>query len=474
MPVDPNIILGVQNNQIDPGAVMSMMEFAQKLKTQQQATQTQNALRSVFTDPASTDESGLPTSNALKRITAIDPEMGINLYDNVASLKDKEVVRDQHEGDLMEQKSQFYADKVLIPAQTAYQDTLDATGNRDEAIKAGQDAMAAGRGEVDKAGWHSAEELAKHDQSFDPVRVDSQLAQFKDWRDAKKERAAEKEKAKADVRAEAAQAERDKKDDADRAEHISHDRAEEAIANRRVNVTVNNQGGSSGGLDETGIEYAAQKYRETGQMPPLGMGKAAAGIRAAIVERAAELAKKEGTGAAGDVATAADTKANTAGLTNLGKMRASVAQAEGNATREADLTLSLLDKGGLPGGPSALGKWIQGSRTGVFNDPDASAFQTAVESLKNEYVKVLSTQGGMSGGQSSDAARREADSYINPRLSKQQIKANIDVMRKSMKNRTAAIDQAYAETRAKLSGGGKSVGDQPKRLKYDANGNLVN
>jgi len=173
----------------------------------------------------------------------------------------------------------------------------------------------------------------------------------------------------------------------------------------------------------------------------------------------------------------ADVKAEAAGLTNLGKMRASVEQAEGNANRESDLVLSLADKGTAKGGPSMLNRWQQSIRTGVFNDPNVTAFQTAVESFKNEYVKVLSTTGGMSGGMSSDAARREADAYINPNLTEDQLKANIAVMKQSMKNRTAAINKAYEDQKGRVSDATKGTDGAadaaPKVLHYDAKGNLV-
>lgn len=180
------------------------------------------------------------------------------------------------------------------------------------------------------------------------------------------------------------------------------------------------------------------------------------------------------------VAGTADVKAEAAGLQNLGKMKSSVEQAEGNAKKEADLVLSLADKGTVNGVPQAFNSWVQSARKGVFNSPDVTKFQTAVESFKNEYVKVLSTTGGMSGGMSSDAARREADAYINPNLTLEQIKGNIAVMKKSMANRTAAINDAYDDTKKRVTTAGGAEGDSAqapppsKILHYDAQGNLVN
>ncbi len=464
---DPSIILGINPPQ-QPNNLLSMYSQVQALKAQQgelaqqqKAAQTQNQLRAIFTDPENIDpDTGLPKAAAIGQVMKLDPNVGLKLFEGVAQAKNTEAESQIHHADIVSKKNDM-ADTARSAALESYDTDLANGVPVEQAKKNAQTVYGDGVDTLKKSGLFSKVEADAMPSDFDPVRMRVNSEKYQAWKEQQK-----KDKLAADKEADAV-----KRADRSETEREHHDSVMEALANRKENIVINNaKGGGGPTLDADGIDYVAQKYRETGVMPPLGMGKAAAGMRSAIIQRAAEMAKADGKGAAGDVATAADTKATTAGMANLGKMRASVEQAEGNASKEADLVLSLVDKGGLPGGPSALGKWVQGARTGVFNDPDASKFQTAVESLKNEYVKVLSTQGGMSGGQSSDAARREADQYINPRLSKAQIKGNIEIMRQSMKNRTNAIAEAYKTEHDRLNPG---AGGGTKKLHYDAQGNLV-
>lgn len=361
----------------------------------------------------------------------VDPNAGLKLSEGVAKAANTKSQEELHQSEVFEKKNAL-ADQARSAALQAYDTDLKNGVPEPQAKINAQTVYSEGVDGLKKSGIFSKDEADQMPHDFDPLRMRANSTKYQAW----------KEKQKADELAQQKADDAAKRSEADLKERTRHDEALEKSAQQKINIQIGNANAAPA-LDDTAVQYAADQYRLHGTLPPMGMGKSAAQLRQMIIERAASNAKAAGGGAGADAARQTDFKATSAGMQNLGKMRASVSQAEGNAGKEADLTLSLLDKGGLPGGPSALGKWVQGTRTGVFNNPDASAFQTAVESLKNEYVKVLSTTGGMSGGMSSDAARREADQYINPRLSKAQIKANIAVMRQSMKNRTAAINEAY-------------------------------
>lgn len=444
MPTDPSIILGINPAPNSAQQTMTLADFAQnykanqaKLAMQQRQLASESAIKGVLSDPANLDPAtGRPTTKALREITQIDPQVGMGMQEHIAGLEEKEAQAGHFKSQAFKEKVEAAHD-VNGSAIMAYDEALKAGTPIEAAVKAAQKVYDDGMTGLEGSGLYSQNEIDNMPKAFDPVKARANSMTVKDWLAQQKVDAAETDKAKTET------------------ERERHDRATEAQGERRTKVAEEGANASPP-LDDEGIDYAATKYRETGTMPPMGMGKAAAGVRAKIIQRAAQMAKDTGGGAAGDVALAADTKATTAGLVNLGKMKASVQQAEGNAGKEADLVLSLTDKGAA-GATPVFNKWIQGARTGVFGDPDSSKFQTAVESFKNEYVKVLSTTGGMSGGMSSDAARREADAYINPNLTKAQIKANIGVMRRSMANRTAAINDAYESSMHKLEhpdGGG--------------------
>lgn len=79
------------------------------------------------------------------------------------------------------------------------------------------------------------------------------------------------------------------------------------------------QGAATGNLSPDTVDFLAETYRQTGNLPPMGMGRSAAEARNKVLTRAAELAMgggRDAASAAGDVRTA---KADTAGATSTVK-----------------------------------------------------------------------------------------------------------------------------------------------------------
>lgn len=208
-------------------------------------------------------------------------------------------------------------------------------------------------------------------------------------------------------------------------------------------------------LSPEGKKYAVDIYRRTGQLPA---GWGAAGIRQKneIIDEAGRQSAAEGGGAASDLGVRADVHAETAALTTLGRTRANVRNFEETARKEADLAVSLMDKGAAPGGVPVLNKWVQAGRRSVEGDPDVVKFDTAITSFKNEYARIMSAPGA-TGGMTSDAARAEAESLINRAGTKDQLKGVIQTMKIGMDNRIDAINDEYAATekRIKEAGGGE-------------------
>lgn len=499
MATDPTISLQVQNPQID---LASIYKDAMQLRQMKQQFQTQNALKAIASQPDAIDpKTGSWSPNALKRITQIDPEYGVKAAGQASEAAQRAAQTEHAKSETQTADIARHAD--ALSDQLSIYDAEVASGNTDPAI-AERDLKSGLKDYIDGQAWSPERKAQVWStlSAMDPTKLRQTASRLTmtaaEQRDASKRTILDMNGKPVAIGTvadasgavsvtdlaghpidnptglEKTPTAMDPTRVKQGEEHIALEKDRLEQGKRRLELAEKNAAaGNDVSLDDDALDYAAQILRDTGHMPPLGMGKAAAKMRQQILERAAGLAtgKREGSegteAGSSDVARAADTKATTSGIVNLGKMRASVEQAEGNASREADLTLSLLDKGGLPGGPSAYGKWVQGARTGIFNDPDASAFNTATESLKNEYVKVLSTQGGMSGGMSSDSARKEADQYINPRLSKEQIKANIAVMKQSMANRTAAINQAYEQEHGRLTHKGEG-GDGASHIAHPA------
>jgi hypothetical protein len=89
MPVDASIPLAAGNI---PGNAMnnmvSMYEFAAKLKSQQRQQQAQNALRSIFQDPNAIDpQTGMPNQQAVGKMMQIDPAYGMEIQNNILKMQ---------------------------------------------------------------------------------------------------------------------------------------------------------------------------------------------------------------------------------------------------------------------------------------------------------------------------------------------------------------------------------------------------
>jgi hypothetical protein len=207
------------------------------------------------------------------------------------------------------------------------------------------------------------------------------------------------------------------------------------------------KGESEVDLSPEGLSYAATVYRRTGKLPQ-GYGAASAEVRTKIINMAGTESKSEGGGAATDLTEQADIHSESQALTTLARTRANITNFEDTAKREADLTLSLLDKG-AGGGVPLLNRWIQAGRQTIEGDADVSSLNVALTSFKNEYARIMSAPGA-TGGMTTDAARSEADGLINKTMTPDQLRGAIATMKKGMQNRIDAINDAYEATRQRI------------------------
>ncbi len=195
-------------------------------------------------------------------------------------------------------------------------------------------------------------------------------------------------------------------------------------------------------IDSQSIDYVAKIYKDTGQMPPLGMGKAAAGMRAQIIARAAQMAKADGTF---DTAAGihADFKANSAALSTLQRYSSQVLASERTANANADQVLQTMGKGAGTTGVPMFNAWQNRARNNLGGDPDVARFNAAVGTFSTEYAKVVS--GASGGAVTSDSARREIQAMINSAQTPQQLRAVIQQAKIEMANRKKGLnDQADA------------------------------
>lgn len=218
-------------------------------------------------------------------------------------------------------------------------------------------------------------------------------------------------------------------------------------------------GGALGSLSPEAIDLAARQMLVSGTMPPMGYGKAAASQRAAVLNRAAELAKAEGQDAGDLQGNKADIKAQTAALTQMSKLDAAIGNFEQTAIKNADLSLKLAKKG--MGGTNfpTINAWVNAARTGTGSG-DVIAFRNALTTFKTEYAKILSGATGAAG--ITDAARREADTLMNENMSPDQLEKAVSTAKIEMENRRKSIREQIDQTRKGIKSVGKPAAAGPK------------
>jgi hypothetical protein len=237
------------------------------------------------------------------------------------------------------------------------------------------------------------------------------------------------------------------------------------------------QATSDSSLSDDAAYNAAIKYNSFGTLPSLGMGASSAGARQKVLTFAAYLshdpnwhppswdAAGSPAGAtpttsatptsahptlqnATDVAAApADMKAQAATMTDMTK-RTSVADAsEQTALKNLGLAREMLSKADQSGSP--LANSIQNKiRSGLFGDPQVSAYQNAISTARNEYARVISMATGAQG--ITDYAMREGQKLFPDDLAPAQFDANYQVAAREMANRTGAMHDQISQAKAKI------------------------
>jgi hypothetical protein len=199
----------------------------------------------------------------------------------------------------------------------------------------------------------------------------------------------------------------------------------------------------AGGLDDAAVDQAAQMYLQTGQMPALGMGAAAAGLRTKIMNRAAQL---NGT---------ADIAQNKAAFGTY-QQQSKNAQPQFIAIRTANQHLDLvgqaakaLDNGNL----QMLNNIANQYGVAVGNDPKTT-FDAIVTVAGPEVVKASAATGQMA---ESEIAR--VRSNFQSGMSPKQIESNVAAMRGLMDGKYKSLQKNLADLKGGNVTGGAGVGE---------------
>jgi hypothetical protein len=220
---------------------------------------------------------------------------------------------------------------------------------------------------------------------------------------------------------------------------------DERAATARGDARVPKTGGEDAAvqLSPAGLDAAATMYGRTGTLPPMGIGKATAGVRTRIINRAAEIFPDLNI-AGNKAAFETDKQA----LGNLKKIHQASSAFEKTALKNADVLEGTLQRIVDSGSPW-INRPLRALSRGV-GDPDIIAFRTALETVAPEFARLLNSP--TASGQLSDTAREEIRHILDPNATPRQIKAALGILRQDAHNRTSSYAAQIAELEGSIAG----------------------
>jgi hypothetical protein len=203
------------------------------------------------------------------------------------------------------------------------------------------------------------------------------------------------------------------------------------------------------------LDMAAQMFNKTGQLPALGMGAAAAAARAKILNRAAQVAKENGTS---DPATnkAIYTSMSSALKTLTGQQQA-IGAYESTAKKNLDLFEQQAKKVIDTGSPW-INKPLRAIDRGALGSPDQVAYDTARQVALTEISRVVSNPNLT--GVLSDSARHEMEGAMADGATLAQIYKAAGVLRQDMANRKAGNQDQINQLQMNIKGLGTPEGEK--------------
>ncbi|CAB5187203.1 hypothetical protein UFOVP160_17 [uncultured Caudovirales phage] len=203
---------------------------------------------------------------------------------------------------------------------------------------------------------------------------------------------------------------------------------------------------ATGNISPNTVDFIAETYRQTGTLPPLGMGPMAASLRSKILERAGQLSMGGDKTAAEAAADVKSNKAETAGMTSgqraVGTQIANIQVASNEASKMIEVAKPYVNKVDPTDYPTlnAVGNFVA-RKSG---DPNITGLATSLNSLVNTYARAINPK-----GVATVSDKNHAREILNEAMSKGQLNEAFAVMQQEM----AAAKASGPETRAAMRGG---------------------
>lgn len=219
---------------------------------------------------------------------------------------------------------------------------------------------------------------------------------------------------------------------------------------------------ATGVLSPESLALASNLYIQTGQLPPLGIGKGAANVKAQIMNEAAKLATSGGTNAADAASNIVGAKQNVASQTQAVKAFATGKQGQQvNAFNTAIDHLGTMDKlsDALANGDVKAINFLGNEVAKQTGQPAPTNFNAAKQIVTAEVIKAVVASGG------GVTERQEAERNFSNANSPEQLKGVINTYKQLLGGQLKSLNLQYENTTGRK--------DFEKKLTPDAKATLA-
>lgn len=196
-------------------------------------------------------------------------------------------------------------------------------------------------------------------------------------------------------------------------------------------------------LTPEALRMTAHQFAMTGQLPPMGMGKAGAATRTKIINEAAGIYKDL------DLPTqVAAFGANKESLKKLQGQRDAVGAFEDTALKNLDQFLATAKRVVDTGSP-LINRPLRTLSGQLMGSPEMAAYNTARQTVVPEFAKLLSNPG--LSGQLTDSARKEVEGVISGDATLKQVFATANILKNDAANRRSSLDEAISAIQKRIA-----------------------
>jgi hypothetical protein len=415
---------------------------SQMMQLKLQDAMRQQQARNVLAQPGALMQQGGFTPQAMQQVAGIDPQLYMDLQDRQAMQEQRQLLVQERQQRDKEAKQKAH-DNMVEPIARAYEEDRN-NGLSEQAALNNAKQMA--QQSLDEAQWGGV--LSDQDIRTAKEKVDSWTPQTLEnmYRShiTDQYRAGERAERRMDIQE-------------------GYEKQKLGLEERRLKLQENVVAGrtSTGGLTDDSIDQAAEQLingDQEGAFRGVAYGLAGNADRQKIRNRAAQMAKEQGISGGEIVARRETKKANSAALSQATKAESNISTFADNLEGATGVMLDLAKKVDNSGVPT-LNRWVNAGRMKVAGDPDVTALDMQVKTVRDEFTKMM-LAGNTLGATGTLADRQELDSAFSSANTLSQLQSVADTVRKDRSIRIKSFRNKMGELRRRIASGSRGFSEE--------------